>query len=144
MKWGPPHVMPLAPRSTLSPRSLASLLACWLASVLPLRLVGVGEASFISLAAPCISDCAPRGRVSLWLACFYLCIPVGFALGFIYGSLMGSAAGWRLAFAFEALLMLPFVLFLLHRGAKRGGPRGCPSSLPLVRSRTSLPLFSPL
>lgn len=91
-----------------------------------LRLVGVGEASFVSLAAPCISDCAPRDRVSLWLACFYLCIPVGFALGFIYGSVIGTAAGWRLAFALEALLMLPFVLFLLRRGAAPAGSQGVP------------------
>lgn len=88
--------------------------------------MGVGEASFISLAAPCISDCAPRGKVSLWLACFYLCIPVGFALGFIYGSVIGTAAGWRLAFAFEALLMLPFVLFLLQRDGTPGGSQGVP------------------
>lgn len=38
-------------------------------------------------------------------------IPVGYALGYIYGGLVGYAFGWRAAFVSEALLMLPFVVF---------------------------------
>ncbi|KAK2393309.1 Major facilitator superfamily protein [Trifolium repens] len=48
-------------------------------------LVGVGEASFISLAAPFIDDNAPA-------------------------SLVGSHFGWRYAFWIEAILMLPFAI----------------------------------
>ncbi len=40
-------------------------------------LVGVGEASFVSLAAPFIDDWAPVKSKSKWFAAFYLCIPVG-------------------------------------------------------------------
>jgi MFS family permease len=40
-------------------------------------LVGVGEASFCALAAPFIDDFAPPARKALWLAIFYLCIPLG-------------------------------------------------------------------
>ncbi|KAL5988376.1 hypothetical protein ACLOJK_036140 [Asimina triloba] len=57
-------------------------------------LVGVGEASFISLAAPFIDDNAPVAQVSLflsktaWLAVFYMCIPTGIAVGYVYGGLV--------------------------------------------------------
>ncbi|MBA0772155.1 hypothetical protein Gotri_007576 [Gossypium trilobum] len=50
------------------------------------ELVGVGEASFISLAAPFIDDTAPVSQV-------------------------GSQFNWRYAFWGEALLMLPFAVF---------------------------------
>ncbi|KVI10891.1 Major facilitator superfamily [Cynara cardunculus var. scolymus] len=49
------------------------------------RLVGVGEASFISLAAPFIDDNAPVTQV-------------------------GNGLGWRYAFFGEAILMLPFAI----------------------------------
>ncbi|RHN71740.1 putative major facilitator superfamily [Medicago truncatula] len=67
-------------------------------------LVGVGEASFISLAAPFIDDNAPASQ----LAMFYMCIPSGYAFGYVYGGLVGSHFGWRYAFWIESILMLPF------------------------------------
>lgn len=39
--------------------------------LLLLRLVGVGEASFISLAAPFIDDNAPAAQVLSFLECLY-------------------------------------------------------------------------
>ncbi|XP_073220393.1 probable sphingolipid transporter spinster homolog 2 isoform X2 [Cicer arietinum] len=71
-------------------------------------LVGVGEASFISLAAPFIDDNAPVAQKTAWLAAFYMCIPAGTALGYVYGGLVGSQFNWRIAFWGEAILMLPF------------------------------------
>ncbi|KAF5183608.1 Major facilitator superfamily [Thalictrum thalictroides] len=44
-------------------------------------LVGVGEASFISLAAPFIDDNAQVSQKTAWLAAFYMCIPSGIAFG---------------------------------------------------------------
>ncbi|KAJ1396565.1 MFS transporter superfamily [Sesbania bispinosa] len=73
-------------------------------------LVGVGEASFISLAAPFIDDNAPAAQKTAWLAIFYMCIPSGYALGYVYGGLVGSHFGWRCAFWVESLLMLPFAI----------------------------------
>ncbi|KAI4299207.1 hypothetical protein L6164_032687 [Bauhinia variegata] len=72
--------------------------------------VGVGEASFISLAAPFIDDNAPVAQKTAWLAIFYMCIPAGYALGYIFGGLMGNRFGWRIAFFVEAVLMAPFVI----------------------------------
>ncbi|KAL5143181.1 putative sphingolipid transporter spinster 3 [Glycine soja] len=71
-------------------------------------LVGVGEASFISLAAPFIDDNAPDAQKTAWLATFYMCIPAGTALGYVYGGIVGSQFNWRVAFWVEAILMLPF------------------------------------
>ncbi|XP_012828319.1 PREDICTED: probable sphingolipid transporter spinster homolog 2 isoform X2 [Erythranthe guttata] len=72
-------------------------------------LVGVGEASFISLAAPFIDDNAPVTQRTAWLGAFYMCIPTGIAVGYVYGGLI-SHFGWRWAFWVEALLMLPFAI----------------------------------
>ncbi|XP_016180227.1 probable sphingolipid transporter spinster homolog 2 [Arachis ipaensis] len=73
-------------------------------------LVGVGEASFISLAAPFIDDNAPVSQKTAWLAIFYMCIPTGYAIGYVYGGLVGSYIGWRSAFWIESVLMLPFAI----------------------------------
>ncbi|KAM0923762.1 hypothetical protein ACQ4PT_005295 [Festuca glaucescens] len=73
-------------------------------------LVGVGEASFISLAAPFIDDNAPAAQKTAWLAMFYMCIPTGIALGYVYGGLVGDHLHWRAAFWGESILMLPFVI----------------------------------
>ncbi|KAK3144196.1 hypothetical protein QOZ80_4AG0309950 [Eleusine coracana subsp. coracana] len=73
-------------------------------------LVGVGEASFISLAAPFIDDNAPPAQKTAWLAMFYMCIPTGIALGYVYGGLVGNSLHWRAAFWGESILMVPFVI----------------------------------
>lgn len=81
-------------------------------SILTFRmLVGVGEASFVSLAAPYILDVAPEGQSNSWISIFYMFISVGFALGYVYGGLVGGSIGWRAAFWIESLLMLPFAIF---------------------------------
>ncbi|KAK4438043.1 putative sphingolipid transporter spinster2 [Sesamum alatum] len=72
-------------------------------------LVGVGEASFISLAAPFIDDNAPVTQRTAWLGTFYMCIPTGVAVGYVYGGVI-SHFGWRWAFWVEAILMLPFAI----------------------------------
>jgi MFS family permease len=72
--------------------------------------VGVGEASFISLAAPYIDDSAPVARKNFWLGLFYMCIPAGVALGYVFGGYIGNHLGWRWAFYIEAIAMAVFVI----------------------------------
>lgn len=97
-------------------------------------LTGVGEAAFVALAAPFVDDYAPQGRKASWLACFYLCIPVGFALGYLLGGAVAPRLGWRAAFLAEAILMLPFVLFAFLAapphlsGSREGDPRDDPTA----------------
>ena len=56
-----------------------------------------------------------------------LCAHAGYALGYIFGGLVGGALGWRAAFLIEAAAMLPFVVFCLRapplnlRGSSGGG-----------------------
>jgi len=72
---------------------------------------GVGEASFVSLAPPVILDSSPPGRSTTWLSMFYACVPVGYAIGFVYGDGITSAMGdWRWAFVFEAIVMAPLIV----------------------------------
>ena len=56
-------------------------------------------------------DWAPAKAKSRWFAFFYLCIPVGFALGYITGGLITAVASWRWSFVLEACAMIPFVIF---------------------------------
>nr|XP_043628326.1 probable sphingolipid transporter spinster homolog 2 [Erigeron canadensis] len=73
-------------------------------------LIGVGEASFISLAAPFIDDNAPLDQRSAWLGIFFVSTSVGNAIGYVYGGLVGASLGWRCAFFGEAIIMLPFAV----------------------------------
>ena len=61
-------------------------------------LVGIGEGGYGPAAPTIISDFFPiqtRGRV---MAVFYTAIPVGSALGYVIGGLVGAHMGWRWAF----------------------------------------------
>ena len=60
---------------------------------------------------PSADDSAPAASKSRWLATFYLCIPVGYAAGYILGGVIAPALGWRAAFLLEAAAMLPFAVF---------------------------------
>ena len=86
-------------------------------------MVGLGEASFINLAAPFINAVAPRESRSAWLAIFYATIPVGIALGYAYGGLVTGQLGlsWRWALAIQAIIMAPFAVVCLVQGARGVG-----------------------
>jgi MFS family permease len=78
--------------------------------------VGIGEAGYGPAAPTIISDLFPietRGRV---MAVFYAAIPVGSALGYVIGGLVGAHMGWRWAFYLVAPpgLLLGLLCFL-HR-----------------------------
>ncbi|XP_027774498.1 probable sphingolipid transporter spinster homolog 2 isoform X2 [Solanum pennellii] len=103
-------------------------------------LVGVGEASFISLAAPFIDDNAPVAQKTAWLGIFYMCIPTGIAFGYVYGGLVGNHLSWRWAFWIEALLMLPFaVLGLFMKPLQLKGFSHIGSKKPLTSPLTACP-----
>jgi MFS family permease len=61
-------------------------------------VVGVGEASYATLAPTIIDDVTPPESKGRALAIFYLAIPVGSALGFITGGFIEARWGWRSAF----------------------------------------------
>jgi MFS family permease len=87
--------------------SLATSLTFWVPSypflVAARGLVGVGEGSFGTLAPAYLADILPLGRRSWALGLFYLALPVGSALAYLVGGLMGSHWGWRPAFLLAGL-----------------------------------------
>ncbi len=88
-------------------------------------IIGVGEAGFAVVSAPLISDLFSREARGRMLACFYVAIPVGSALGFILGGFMGQHYGWRAAFFVAgapgiALGLLAFRMPEPPRGASDG------------------------
>jgi MFS family permease len=88
-------------------------------------VVGVGEASFGTVSPGLISDYFPKERRGRVLSYFYLAIPVGSALGYLLGGIVGEAASWRAAFLVVGIpgLLLTVPLALL-REPQRGGTEG--------------------
>jgi MFS family permease len=79
--------------------TIGSGLATGLGSLLLARaLVGVGEASYATLAPTVIDDITPPERKGRALAIFYVATPIGGALGYILGGFIESRWGWRSAF----------------------------------------------
>jgi MFS family permease len=87
--------------------SLATSLTFWVttypALVLARGLVGVGEASFGTLAPAYLADILPLGRRSRALGIFYVAIPMGSALAYLAGGFIGGHFGWRPAFLLGGL-----------------------------------------
>ncbi|SPE44379.1 Major facilitator superfamily (MFS) transporter (fragment) [Candidatus Sulfotelmatobacter sp. SbA7] len=82
-------------------------------------LVGIGEASFVILSPTFVADMFPpekRGRV---MGVFYLAIPVGTALGYLLGGVMGPKYGWRTPFYVGAApgVLLALLLLLIPEPA---------------------------
>jgi MFS family permease len=67
-------------------------------------LVGLGEASYATLAPAWISDLFNAQRRNNALTIFYVAIPVGSALGFILGGLMLHGAGAAIMHAIDPLV----------------------------------------
>jgi MFS family permease len=85
--------------ATWSLATAASGLARTFGAMLATRVaVGVGEASYATLAPTIIDDLAKPAVKSRWLGVFYVAIPVGSALGYLLGGQLEHAFGWRSAF----------------------------------------------
>ena len=78
-------------------------------------LVGIGEATFVTIAPTFVADLfaeSKRGRI---LGVFYLAIPVGSAAGYLVGGYLAPQHGWRFPFYIAAapgFLLALAVLFL--------------------------------
>jgi MFS family permease len=103
--------------------TIASGLAPTYAWLLVARaVIGAGEASYAVVTPSLLSDCYAAERRARVLGIFYAAIPVGSALGYILGGVVGEAYGWRAAFFIAGApgAVLAFVLLLLvepRRGA---------------------------
>jgi MFS family permease len=61
-------------------------------------IVGIGEASYATIAPALIADLFPEHKRGRMLAIFYLAIPVGTAAGYMIGGYLGHLYGWRTPF----------------------------------------------
>ena len=88
-------------------------------------LVGVGEASYATIAPAILSDWYTPEHRSIMLGYFYVGVPVGAALGYGIGGVLGEQFGWRWAFV---ALGLPGILLALLFLRTIDPPRGATDS----------------
>jgi MFS family permease len=78
-------------------------------------LVGIGEASFVTISPALVADLFPQSKRGRVLGVFYLAIPVGFALGYLIGGYFGTHYGWRTPFYIAGVpgfLLAALMLFI--------------------------------
>jgi MFS transporter, Spinster family, sphingosine-1-phosphate transporter len=111
-------------------------------------IIGVGEASYSVVTPSLLSDYYPAERRAWALGVFYAAIPIGTALGYVVGGLVGEALGWRAAFlvagAPGAVLALALLMFrepprgrLDAPNATEATPLGLGASLRALAARRS-------
>jgi MFS transporter, Spinster family, sphingosine-1-phosphate transporter len=90
--------------------------------------VGIGEASYATLAPTIIDEIADAKNKNRWLSIFYVAIPVGSALGFLLGGHLEDLYGWRAAFRIAGgpgiVLALVTVFIAEPRAGKRPREEG--------------------
>ncbi len=82
-------------------------------------LVGIGEATFVTIAPTFVADLFSEDKRGRILGVFYLAIPVGSAAGYLLGGYLAPIYGWRFPFYFGAVpgfLLAVAVLFLKEPG----------------------------
>jgi MFS transporter, Spinster family, sphingosine-1-phosphate transporter len=78
-------------------------------------LVGIGEATFVTIAPTFVADLFHENQRGRILGVFYLAIPVGSAAGYLLGGYLAPHHGWRFPFYIAAapgFLLAMAVLFL--------------------------------
>jgi MFS family permease len=106
--------------------SLATSATFWVGSYLTLLLaraaVGVGEASFGTLPPAYLAGILPLERRARALGWFYVALPLGAALAYLVGGLVGSHWGWRPAFLVAGLpgLALAALVWRLPEAPRTG------------------------
>jgi multidrug resistance protein len=78
-------------------------------------LVGIGEATFVTIAPTFVADLFSENKRGRVLGVFYLAIPVGTALGYLVGGKLGTEFGWRFPFYVAAIpgFLLAFAVMFL-------------------------------
>jgi MFS transporter, Spinster family, sphingosine-1-phosphate transporter len=83
-------------------------------------IVGIGEASYATIAPTLVADSFSIDRRGRMLSIFYLGLPVGSALGILLGGPLGEHFGWRVPFMLAGIpgFLLALVFWLLPEPAR--------------------------
>jgi len=83
-------------------------------------IVGIGEASYATIAPTLVADLFPVERRGRMLSIFYLGLPVGSALGILLGGPLGEHFGWRFPFMLAGIpgFLLAVVFWFLPEPAR--------------------------
>ncbi len=91
-------------------------------------VVGIGEASFGTVSPGLVADFFSKERRGQVLSYFYLAIPVGSAIGYLLGGLLGYHFGWKSAFLMVGApgMILAIAVWFLRDPRTRDGvsPKG--------------------
>src|SRR6202000_585890 len=84
--------------------------------------VGIGEATFSIFAPALLADFYPEIDRNRVLSIFYITIPVGAALGYLTGGVLGQHYGWRAPFFMAALpgVLIAAAFWFLVEEPERG------------------------
>jgi MFS family permease len=129
--------------SIWSAATIASGLVHGAVSLLVARaVVGVGEASYATIAPTLIDDLATPEKKGRWMAIFYAAIPIGSALGYVIGGVVEHTCGWRAAFfvAGGPGLLLALLCLLIAEPLQRRAPAR-PEVLRSARTLLRIPLY---
>jgi len=110
-------------------------------------VVGVGESSYSTITPTLIADYFPLQRRATALGVFQAAIPMGFALGYVFGPVLAHFFGWRVAFmgvGLPGLIVAFFVARLREpqRGAHDTPARNSETVAPQSWWRTTVQIFT--
>jgi MFS family permease len=128
--------------SVWSLATIASGLVHGVPSLMAARaVVGVGEASYASIAPTLIDDLASPAKKGRWMAIFYAAIPVGSALGYVIGGTVERSYGWRSAFfvAGGPGILLALLCLLVAEPRRRAST--APEVIASARTLLRIPLY---
>ena len=106
--------------------------------------VGFGEAGGVAPAYSLVSDYFPRAQRARALAAYSFGIPVGSALGILFGGLIAASMSWRVAFVIvggAGVLFAP-IFKLVVKDPVRGGLDGATAKTPSIAPSIA-PLIAP-
>jgi len=104
--------------------------------------VGIGEASFGTVSPGLLSDYFPKAKRGQILSYFYLAIPVGSALGYLLGGILGHYYGWHTAFLIAGIpgIILSLPLWFLREPLRGATEEMNPQPI-VLKGRAYIALF---